>query len=225
MYYDINKKLNLYIYKIYFFKKKNKKKILKFFNQKYNFYNLKKIFKKISLIINNKILNIYKKKEYYNNNKILYNLILQLNKGHIYIYIYYNYINNKIFIIKIDLELYIYNIYSPLKGINYLISKFKSDLIIINYKIQGYIKNKKKNFLNYKINSLQNFISKKYKNIYDILDINIYNENIFHTKMIIKKINIKNNIFNYKNNKFNKKKKIYILKLIWKKIKKIYYKK
>ncbi len=229
---NISKQLNLCIYKIYYFNKKNKKKILNFFNKKYNFCNLKKIFKNISLIINNKIFSIYKKREYYNNkkdkkSKILYNIILLLNKSHIYIYIYYIYVKNKIFIIKIDLEIYTYNIYCPLKTINYLISKFKSDIIIINYKIYGIIKNKKekKIFINYKINSLQNFISKKYKNTYDLSDINLYKENIFQTKIIIKKINIKNNIFNYKNINFNIIKKKYILKLIWKKIKEIYYRK
>ncbi len=233
IYNNISKQLNLCIYKIYYFNKKNKKKILNFFNKKYNFDNLKKIFKNISLIINNKILNIYEKKEYYNNkknekNKILYNIISLLNKSHIYIYIYYNYIKDKIFIIKIDLEIYTYDIYSPtLKTINYLISKFKSDIIIINYKIYEIIKNnkKKKIFINYKINSLQNFISKKYKNIYDLSDINLYKENIFQTKIIVKKINIKNNIFNYKKTNFNKIKKKHILKSLWKKFKKIYYKK
>ncbi len=220
---NLSKILNFFLYKIYYFNKKNIKKIINFFSKKYNFHNLKKIFKKISFIIDKKILNIYKKKKIYKKINILYNLIVKLNNSHIYIYIYILYNKKNFFLIKIDLEIYTYK-YLPLKIINYLISKFKSDIILINYKITKFI-NKKNIYNKYKIKSLQNFINKKYKKKYDLLDINLYNENIFQTKMIIKKINLKKNIFNYKNKKFNKKKKINILQLIWKEIKKIYYNK
>ncbi len=218
---NISKILNICIYKIYYISKNNKN-IINYINKKYKF---NKIFKKISLIINDNILNIYKKNKKLNNNNIKYKKytinfsIIYLNNSHIYIYIY-NYLKKNILNIKIDIEIYTYNLITPLKTIDYLISIFKPNLIIIDYKIRGYIKKKNKNK---KINSIQKYISTKNKKIYDIFDINIYNENIFQTKMIIKKININKNIINLKKKKYNKKKKIYIIKLIWKKIKKICY--
>ncbi len=239
---NLIKNLNLYIYKIYYINFiKNKKIIFNYFKKKYNKIKIKNIIKKILKIINYKIINLYIKKNNFKKINIIIlikkikkknnknnNIISNINKNYIFINIYQeNNFKKNIIIIKIDINIYIYGSTTVLKLINYLISKFKSDLIIIDYKIRGFsinIKNKKI-FIDNKINSIQNFISKKNKNIYDLIDINIYNENIFYTKMIKKKININKNILYIKKLNLNKKKKKKIIKIIWKEIKEIYYRK
>ncbi len=235
---NLNKNINISIYNINYIISKNiYKNYITYINNKYSSKKLTKILKKICLKINAKILNI-SKQDYIpqgasttiliSENKKL-NILSHLDKSHICIHTYpENYPNTNIYCIRIDINISTCGLISPLKCINYIIKKFKSDIITIDYIIRGFTRdiNGKKYFIDHKINSIQNFINKNIKNKYELLDINIYQENIFNTKMIKKKININNYIFdNYKNN-FNKNlnnKKI--LSLLWKEMYEIYYSK
>ena len=44
--------------------------------------------------------------------------------------------------------------------------------------------------------SIQNYISEETLHRYDAVDINIYEANLFHTKMLIKEIDLQNYLFN-----------------------------
>ncbi|NMA69712.1 MAG: S-adenosylmethionine decarboxylase, partial [Desulfitobacterium sp.] len=50
-------------------------------------------------------------------------------------------------------------------------------------------------FIDHKINSIQNYIHRKYRDIYQMIDVNVYQENIFHTKMLIKDFDLDNYLF------------------------------
>ena len=56
--------------------------------------------------------------------------------------------------------------------------------------------NGNKYYIDHEINSIQNFINKETLNEYDAIDVNVYQSNIFHTKMIRKEINLANYLFN-----------------------------
>ena len=43
-----------------------------------------------------------------------------------------------------------------------------------------------KHFIDHEINSIQNYFSEDTSNIYQMIDVNVYQENTFHTKMILK---------------------------------------
>ncbi len=228
---NLNKNINICLYNIYYinniieFKKYNQ-----YINNILNSKKIIKILNKICKSINCKIIYINKKK-YCNginiyiliNDNINNKITISYNINYIYFNIYtYNY--NNIYFFKIDINIYTCSIKNPLKSINYIINKFKSNIIVIDYKIRGYNLdiNNKKIFLDHKINSIQNFISKNIKKKYDIIDINIYQENIFYTKMISKYI--KKNFLKFKfniKNKINKKKLYLILQEIYE----IYYSK
>ena len=86
---------------------------------------------------------------------------------------------------------------SPLKALNYLIQSFDSEIVILDYRVRGFTRDikGKKIYIDHKINSIQNFIDKDFRDLYQMIDVNVYQENIFHTKMILKDIILDNYLF------------------------------
>lgn len=50
-------------------------------------------------------------------------------------------------------------------------------------------------FIDHEINSIQNFIDARTLNRYNRIDVNVYEANIFHTKMMLKELNLENYMF------------------------------
>jgi S-adenosylmethionine decarboxylase len=86
---------------------------------------------------------------------------------------------------------------SPLKALNYLIHSFDSDIVIMDYRVRGFTRDVRggKLFIDHNINSIQNYISRDIKTLYETIDVNVYQENIFHTKMMLKKFDIDDYLF------------------------------
>ncbi len=86
---------------------------------------------------------------------------------------------------------------SPLKALNYLIHSFESDIVITDYRVRGFTRDVrgKKHYIDHKINSIQNFISRDTKERYEMIDVNVYQENIFHTKMMLKNLDLDTYLF------------------------------
>ena len=53
----------------------------------------------------------------------------------------------------------------------------------------------KKLFMDREIRSIQDYISKETLRRYDVVDINVYEANLFHTKMMLKEIDLQNYLF------------------------------
>ncbi|MDH3371302.1 MAG: S-adenosylmethionine decarboxylase, partial [Gammaproteobacteria bacterium] len=89
---------------------------------------------------------------------------------------------------------------SPLRALNYLIHKFESDIVIIDYRVRGFTRDVKgtKHYIDHKINSIQNFVDKNTLAKYQAMDVNVYQENIFHTKMMLKDSKLDNYLFGVK---------------------------
>ena len=87
---------------------------------------------------------------------------------------------------------------TPLTALDYLISSFDSDLITMDYRVRGFTRNihGEKLFIDHEITSIQNYIDSKTLRDYDAVDINVYDANIFHTKMLIKELYLQNYLFN-----------------------------
>ena len=51
-------------------------------------------------------------------------------------------------------------------------------------------------FMDHKMTSIQDYIDAGTLRKYDAVDINVYEANIFHTKMLIKEIDLQNYLFN-----------------------------
>jgi S-adenosylmethionine decarboxylase len=68
----------------------------------------------------------------------------------------------------------------------------------MDYRVRGFTRDLsgKKLFMDHNITSIQNFIDKKTIDKYDTVDVNVYQANLFHTKMLIKELDLKNYLFN-----------------------------
>ena len=81
--------------------------------------------------------------------------------------------------------------------LDYLIGNFDSDIITMDYRVRGFTRDidGRKLFLDHKITSIQDFISDEIKKRYDAVDINMYQANLFHTRMLIKELDLQNYLF------------------------------
>jgi S-adenosylmethionine decarboxylase len=86
---------------------------------------------------------------------------------------------------------------SPLKALNFLINSFESDIVIMDYRVRGFTRDTSgcKHYIDHKINSIQNFLDGEIKRRFQRVDVNIYDENIFHTKMMLKSFSLDNYLF------------------------------
>lgn len=86
---------------------------------------------------------------------------------------------------------------SPLKALNFLIKSFDSDIVIMDYRVRGFTRNVRgmKHFIDHKIDSIQSFISKDIRDRYDMVDVNVYQEYTFHTKMRLKDLDLDTYLF------------------------------
>ena len=87
---------------------------------------------------------------------------------------------------------------TPLSTLDYLIGSFDSDIITMDYRVRGFTRsvNGEKLFMDHKVTSIQDYIDSRTLERYDAVDINVYEANIFHTKMMVKEIDLQNYLFN-----------------------------
>jgi S-adenosylmethionine decarboxylase len=99
---------------------------------------------------------------------------------------------------RVDIDVATCGAITPLKTLDFLIGSFDSDIITMDYRVRGFTRdvNGKKFFMDHKITSIQDYIDTKTLEKYDVIDINVYQSNLFHTKMLIKELDLKNYLFN-----------------------------
>ncbi|MFC1747899.1 adenosylmethionine decarboxylase [Pseudomonadota bacterium] len=121
-----------------------------------------------------------------------------LDKSHITVHTYpESHPDGGISTFRADIDVSTCGRISPLKALNYLIHQFESDIVIMDYRVRGFTRDVrgKKHFIDHKINSIQNYIAKDTKQKYQMMDVNVYQENIFHTKMMLKEFDLKDYLF------------------------------
>ncbi|MDX1569682.1 MAG: adenosylmethionine decarboxylase [Xanthomonadales bacterium] len=101
---------------------------------------------------------------------------------------------------RVDIDVSTCGVISPLRALNYLIHSFDSDIVVLDYRVRGFTRDvrSKKIFIDHKINSIQNFLTAETKRRYELIDVNVYQENIFHTKMLLKEFDLDNYLFGLK---------------------------
>lgn len=128
-------------------------------------------------------------------------VVAHLDKSHITVHTYpESHPDNGISTFRADIDVSTCGRISPLKALNYLIHSFDSDIVIMDYRVRGFTRDIKgtKHYIDHKINSIQNFIAKDTNERYQTIDVNVYQENIFHTKMMRKKMDLDNYLFGIK---------------------------
>lgn len=91
---------------------------------------------------------------------------------------------------RVDVDVSTCGKISPLKALNHLIESFESDIVLVDYKVRGFTRDVKgrKCFIDHKILSIQQYVEKEILSRYQTVDINIHQENLFHTKMLLQNL-------------------------------------
>jgi S-adenosylmethionine decarboxylase len=125
-------------------------------------------------------------------------VVAHLNKSHITVHTYpESHPHGGISTFRADIDVSTCGRISPLKALNYLIHSFESDIVIMDYRVRGFTRDisGQKHFIDHEITSIQNYISDVTAERYQMMDVNVYQENIFHTKMILKDFQLDNYLF------------------------------
>ena len=127
-------------------------------------------------------------------------VVAHLDKSHITVHTYpESHPDNGISTFRADIDVSTCGKISPLRALNYLIHSFESDIVTIDYRVRGFTRDVRgvKHYIDHKINSIQNFVDKATLTRYQAMDVNIYQENIFHTKMCLKEFNLNTYLFGH----------------------------
>jgi S-adenosylmethionine decarboxylase len=196
---------------------KNRDDYIEYIDEEYNAERLTAILTQVSNIIGANILNIAKQ-DYdpqgasvtmlIAENKTLFDddlkereasqLVAHLDKSHITVHTYpESHPDSRLSTFRADIDVSTCGVISPLRALNFLINSFYSDIVKIDYRVRGFTRDMggKKYFIDHKINSIQNYLSPEIRNWYHIVDINVYQENVFHTKMMLKDFDLDEYIF------------------------------
>jgi S-adenosylmethionine decarboxylase len=127
-------------------------------------------------------------------------VVAHLDKSHVTVHTYpESHPDGGISTFRADIDVSTCGRISPLRALNYLIHSFESDIVTLDYRVRGFTRDVRgrKHFIDHKINSIQNFISRDTKERYEMIDVNVYQENIFHTKMLLKDFDLDNYLFGH----------------------------
>ena len=125
-------------------------------------------------------------------------VLAHLDKSHITVHTYpESHPDKGISTFRVDIDVSTCGRISPLHALNFLIHSFESDIVIVDYRVRGFTRDvhAEKHFIDHKINSIQNFMSQDTCERYEMIDVNVYEENIFHTKMLLKEFDFDNYLF------------------------------
>jgi S-adenosylmethionine decarboxylase len=125
-------------------------------------------------------------------------VVAHLDKSHITVHTYpETHPDAGISTFRADIDVSTCGKISPLKALNYLIKSFESDIVVMDYRVRGFTRNVRgmKHYIDHTIDSIQNFIGRDIRDKYDMVDVNVYQENIFHTKMRLKELDLDTYLF------------------------------
>lgn len=125
-------------------------------------------------------------------------VVAHLDKSHVTVHTYpESHPHNGISTFRADIDVSTCGLISPLKALNYLIHALESDIVIMDYRVRGFTRDVKgrKHFIDHNISSIQNYLSPDTKDNYQMIDVNVYQENLFHTKMVVNEFRLDDYLF------------------------------
>ena len=126
-------------------------------------------------------------------------VVAHLDKSHVTVHTYPEYHpETSIATFRVDIDVSTCGEITPLSTLDFLLGSFDSDIITLDYRIRGFTRDVggKKLFIDHRITSIQDYIDRATLEKYDAVDVNVYQSNIFHTRMLIKDIVLQNYLFN-----------------------------
>jgi len=153
-------------------------------------------------------------------------VVAHMDKSHITVHTYpETHPQEGIATFRADIDVATCGVISPLKALNYLIESLESDIVIMDYRVRGFTRDVKgkKHYIDHKINSIQNFLAKNIKSRYEMFDVNVYQENIFHTKMHLKDFDLDQYLFEEKAKNISFKERMKIETLLKREIEELFH--
>ena len=207
---NLTKTLSFNIYDICYTRtEEEKKQYIQYIDEVYNADRLTAILTEVSRIIGANILNVAKQDYDPQGASVTIliseeeiekeDVVMHLDKSHLTVHTYpESHPHKGISTFRADIEVSTCGQISPLNALNYLIKSFDSDILTLDYHVRGFTRdvNGRKVFNDNRMSSIQNYIDAATLKRYDAVDINVYQANIYHTKMLIKEIDIQNYLFN-----------------------------
>ena len=250
---NLTKSLSFNIYDVCYTKtKEDRKKYIEYIDEQYNAERLTKILTNVTETIGASVLNLAKQDydpqgasvtlliseeeiplyvvDPSCNRGILTpireNIVGHLDKSHVTVHTYpESHPQNDISTFRVDIDVSTCGTISPLKALNYLIASFDSDIITIDYRVRGFTRDMdgKKCFIDHKISSIQDYITKETKDRYSLIDMNIFQSNIFHTKMKLNELDLPNYLFEIKEEDLSEDERSDIIQKLEKEMIEIFY--
>ena len=125
-------------------------------------------------------------------------LVGHLDKSHVTVHTYpESHPYEGISTFRADIDVSTCGLISPLKALNYLIHSFDSDIVTVDYRVRGFTRdvNGKKHYSDHEMSSIQDYLTEDTRAAYQMMDVNVYQDNLFHTKMILREFNLDNYVF------------------------------
>ena len=153
-------------------------------------------------------------------------VVAHMDKSHITVHTYpETHPQEGIATFRADIDVATCGVISPLKALNYLIESLESDIVVMDYRVRGFTRDVKgkKHFIDHRINSIQNFLAKNIRSRYEMFDVNVYQENIFHTKMHLKDFDLDQYLFEEKARNLSFKERMKIETLLKREIEELFH--
>lgn len=214
---NLTKTLSFNIYDVCYAKtKKHRDEYFDYIDQSYNAARLTEVLTKVADIIGATILNVATQNYDPRGSSVTMliseenafpkedekgspqTVVAHLDKSHLTAHTYpESHPDGGITTFRADLDISTCGRISPLKSLNYLIDSFEEEIIIMDYRIRGFTRDieGQKHYKDHPISSIQEYLSEKTANQYQMIDVNVYPENIFHTKMMLKEFELDNYLF------------------------------
>lgn len=125
-------------------------------------------------------------------------VVAHLDKSHITVHTYPEmHPQDGICTFRADIDVSTCGKISPLNALNFLLRSFDADIVVADYRVRGFTRdvNGKKIFIDHRINSIQNYIAPAIRHRYDMIDVNVYQDNIFNTKMMLRDFKLDDYLF------------------------------
>ena len=198
---NLTKALSFNIYDVcYAVSEEQRQRYIEYIDEEYNADRLTQILTDVAEIIGANVLNVARQ-DYDPQGASVTILISEepvIDKSHITVHTYpETHPHNGIATFRADIDVATCGVISPLKALNYLIESLESDIVVMDYRVRGFTRDIKgrKHYIDHKINSIQDYLAKNIRSRYEMLDVNVYQENIFHTKMHLKDFDLDNYLF------------------------------
>lgn len=127
-------------------------------------------------------------------------VVAHLDKSHLTVHTYPEYHpDGGVCTFRADIDISTCGEISPLNTLNFLINNFEADIMTLDYRVRGFTRDitGRKLFIDHALSSIQDYINPDIAALYQMIDVNVYQEHIFHTKCKLRSFDLDNYLFHF----------------------------